>query len=67
MSKVSVMEYWRVIVKQAFAVNKVLNAYIWFQWRSKFDNWGGGDINIFVFCITNFFLNLLFFRVCEHE
>ena len=27
------------------------------QWRSKLDNWGGGNILIFVFCLINY-------RVC---
>ena len=25
------------------------------QWRRKIDNWGGGNIHIFVFCTINFF------------
>ena len=31
------------------------------QWRSQLDNWGG-HIHIFVFCVINFFWNLLFLR-----
>ena len=27
------------------------------QGRRKIDNWGGGNIHIFVFCTTNFFGN----------
>ena len=35
------------------------------QWRSQFDNWGGGNIHLFVFCIINFFWNWLFLRCAK--